>query len=96
MILGKRKRHMLEMIEMQAGRLRSDFLDRLNRRASRFRSRIIGNMDTVADTIARAIESGIELRRRGEKEAALKKSRLTQRLSAMELIRGELSQICKP
>ncbi len=93
MILGKRKRHMLEMIEMQAGRLRSDFLDRLNRSASRFRSRIIGNMDTVADGIARAIESGIELRLRGEKEAARKQSRLAERLSAMELIRGELSQI---
>ena len=47
-ILNKRKRHMLEMIEMQAGRLRSDFIDRLNRSASRFRSRIIGNMDTVS------------------------------------------------
>ena len=93
MILGKRKRHMLEMIEMQAGRLRSDFLDRLNRSASRFQSRIIGNMDTVADGIARAIESGIELRLRGEKEAARKQSSLAERLSAMELIRGELSQI---
>ena len=96
MILGKRKRHMLEMIEMQAGRLRSDFTDRLNRSASRFRSRIIDNMDTVADGIARAIESGIELRLRGEKEAAQIQSRLVERLSAMELIRGELLQICKP
>jgi hypothetical protein len=95
-ILGKRKRHMLEMIEMQAGRLRSDFMDRLNRSASLFRSRIIGNMDTVAGAIARAIESGIELRLRGEKEAALEQSRLAERLSAMELIKGKLSQICKP
>ena len=96
MILGKRKRHMLEMIEMQAGRLRSDFLDRLNRSASLFRSRIIGNMEAVAGAIARAIESGIELRLSGEKEAALKQSSLAERLSALELIRGKLSQICKP
>ena len=96
MILGKRKRHMLEMIEMQAGRLRSDFLARLNRSASRFRSRLIGNMDAVASGIARAIESGIELRLRGEKEAAQIQSRLVERLSAIELIRGELSRICKP
>lgn len=95
-ILGKRKRHMLEMIEMQAGRLRSDFMDRLNRSASLFRSRIIGNMDTVADAIAGAIESGIELRLRGEKEAAMEQSRLAEQLSAMELIKGKLSQICQP
>jgi hypothetical protein len=53
-------------------------------------------MDTVAGAIARAIESGIELRLRGEKEAALEQSRLAERLSAMELIKGKLSQICKP
>ncbi|MFZ0929008.1 MAG: dynamin family protein [Syntrophobacteraceae bacterium] len=93
MILGKRKRHMLEMIEMQAGRLRSDFLDRLNRSASGFRTRIIGNMDTIAGGIARAIESGVDLRLRGEEEAARKQSRLAERLSAMELIRGELARI---
>jgi hypothetical protein len=87
---------MLEMIEMQAGRLRSYFLARLNRSAFRFRSRIIGNMDAVASGIARAIERGIELRLRGEKEAAQIRSRLVERLSAIELIRGELSRICKP
>ncbi|MGO9020000.1 MAG: dynamin family protein [Syntrophobacteraceae bacterium] len=93
MILGKRKRHMLEMIEMQAGRLRSDFLDRLNRSASGFRTRIIGNMDTIAGGIARAIESGVDLRLRGEEAAARKQSHLAERLSAMELIRGELARI---
>jgi GTPase SAR1 family protein len=90
MILGKRRRHMLEMIEMQAGRLRADFLDRLNRSASRFRSRIIGNMDTGAAGIARAIESGIDLRLKGEEEAARMRSVLTKRLSEAERIRTEL------
>ena len=93
MILSKRKRHMLEMIEMQAGRLRSDYLVRLDRSASRFRSRITGNMDAVASGIARAIESGADLRHSGEEEAARKQSGLTERLSALELIRGRLSQI---
>ncbi len=93
-ILNKRKRHMLEMIEMQAGRLRSDFIDRLNRSASRFRSRIIGNMDTVSSGIARAIESGMDLRLRGEEEAAARmEARLSERLSVMERIREELSLI---
>ena len=93
MILNKRKRHMLEMIEMQAGRIRSDFLDRLNRAASLFRRRITGNMDTVAEAIARAIESGIELRLKGEEEAARIQSELGERLAGMEQLRVELARI---
>ncbi|HYA43467.1 MAG TPA: dynamin, partial [Syntrophobacteraceae bacterium] len=92
-IFGKRKRHMLEMIEMQAGRLRSDFIERLNRSAAGFRSRIIGSMDAGAAGISRAIESGIDLRLRGEKEAARTQSSLTERLYETERIRSELAQI---
>ncbi len=93
MILNKRKRHMLEMIEMQAGRLRSDFLERLNRSASLFRRRIIGNMDAVADAMTRAIESGIELRLQGEEEAARVRTGLSERLAEMERIREDLVRI---
>ena len=93
MILDKKRRHMLEMIEMQAGRVRSDFLERLNRSASRFRRRIIDNMDAVAGAIARAIESGIDLREKGEEEAARIQSGLGERLAGMELVRGDLALI---
>ncbi len=92
-ILNKRKRHMLELIEMQAGRARSDFLDRLNRSASRFRRRIIGDMDTVAGAITKAIESGIDLRHKGEEEAARIESGLSERLAGMERIRSDLVRI---
>ncbi len=92
-ILNKRKHHMLEMIEMQAGRIRSDFLGRLSSGASRFRLRIIGNMDSAAGAIARAIESGMDLRLKGETEAAGIQSSLGERLAGMERIRSELVQI---
>jgi hypothetical protein len=92
-ILSNRKNHMLETIEMQAGRLRADFIDRVNRSASRFRSRIIGNMDNVSSGIAKAIENGIHLRLKGEEEAAKMQSSLTERLLAIERIKGELLRI---
>ena len=92
-ILSNRKNHMLETIEMQAGRLRADFIDRVNRGASRFRSRIIGNMDNVSSGIAKAIENGIHLRLKGEEEAAKMQSSLTERLLAIERIKGELLRI---
>ncbi|MDR3570539.1 MAG: dynamin family protein [Syntrophobacteraceae bacterium] len=93
MIRSKRKRHMLEMIEMQAGRIRSDFLDRLNRSASLFRRRIAGNMDTVAEAIARAIESGIDLGLRGEEEAARIQAGLSEQLAGLELLRSDLARV---
>ena len=74
---------MLEMIEMQAGRLRSDFIpEGLNCSASRFRSRIIGNMDTVRRWNSQGDKSGMDLRLRGEEEAAARlEARLSERLS---------------
>ncbi len=89
-ILNKRKQHMLEMVEMQAGRLRVDFIGKLNRSASRFRSEIIGKMDTVSSGVSRAIERGVELRLKGEEEAAVMESLLGDRLTEMERIRGEI------
>jgi glycosyltransferase involved in cell wall biosynthesis len=92
-IFDKRKRHMLETIEMQAGRLRADFIRRLNLSASHFRSRLVGDMENTSSAIARAIENGVNLRRSGEEEAAAIESRLTERLSALERIKGELLHI---
>ncbi len=92
-IRDKRKRLMLEMVEMQAGRLRADFVGRLDRSATRFRRRLIENMDTVAGAIARAIESGMDLRLKGEEEAARIQSDLNRRLDRMESIRDELMKI---
>ncbi len=93
MILDKRKRQMLEMIEMQAGRTRSHFVERLNRNAFRFRAQIIKNMDTISSGIARAIESGMDQRLKGEEEAARMEFLLADRLSSMDRIREQLLQI---
>lgn len=93
MIVGKRKRHMLEMIEMQAGRLRFDFIDRVDRSSRAFKADMIKKMDTVVDGIAAAIERGIDLRSRGEKEAAMLEAALTSRLATMNDLRAEVSRV---
>lgn len=92
-ILNKRKQHMLEAIEMQSGRLRFDFIDRLNKSGSVFRSRILKKMDTVSDGLARAIDRGMELRQKGEEDATKMAAGLGERVSAMERVRVELSQV---
>lgn len=90
MILSKRKRHMLEAIEMQAGRLRYDFIERLNKSAFSFRSEMLKKMESVSDGIAQAIRRGMDLRTKGEAEAIRLEAALSARLSEMERIRSEL------
>ena len=89
-IMTKRKRHMLEAIEMQAGRLRFDFLDRVHKSALSFRSEMVNKMESVSDGIAQAIGRGMELRTKGEAEAVRLEGALKAKISQMERIRSEL------
>ena len=68
MILRKRKRHMLEAIEMQAGRMRHDFIERLNRSRQKFRHEMVGNMRATLEGISTALEKGMKQRVQGETE----------------------------
>lgn len=94
-ILSKRKQHMNEAIEMQAGRIRFDFISRLNKSAAGFRLEMVQKMETVAEGITRAIERGTELRSRGEEEAAHLESVLGEKLGAMERVKGDISWVGK-
>lgn len=92
-IVGKRKRHMLEAIEMHSGRLRFDFIERLNKSSHSFRSDMIRKMETISDGISKAIERGMDLRSKGEQEALRIEADLDAKLSAIEKVRTELTGI---
>jgi GTPase SAR1 family protein len=92
-ILGKRKRRMLEAIEMQAGRLRYDFIEKLNRSAQAFRRQMTAKMETVSDGITKAIERGMDLRSQGEEQSTRLEAALVKKLSAIEHIKNELTSI---
>ncbi len=92
-ILGKRKRRMKEAIEMQAGRLRYDFIEKLNRSAQAFRRQMTAKMETIADGITRAVERGVDLRSQGEEETTRLESALAEKLSAMERMKDRLGGI---
>ncbi len=92
-ILGKRKRRMKEAIEMQAGRLRFDFIEKLNRSAQAFRRQVTAKMETISDGVTSAIERGMDLRSKGEEETTRLETVLTEKLAAMDRIRNELAGI---
>lgn len=93
MIVSKRKRHMIETIDMQAGRIRFDFVDRLNRSKLKFRSGIMKNIEATVEGIGSAIEKGMELKSRSEEGAAEMKAALLEGLGQVEELRGEVESI---
>jgi GTPase SAR1 family protein len=89
-ILGKRRRHMLELIEMQAGRMRHDFISRLSDSKQRFHREMVQKMRWTLDGIAAALEKGMKQRACGEQELQLRQSALSLELPEMDELRDKL------
>ena len=92
-ILRKRKEHMFETIDMQSGRMRFDFLDRLNKGARKFRQEMLNRIEATVEGISSAMEKGMSLRARSEKEMTHRLSLLSDRLMKLDGIREELATI---
>jgi hypothetical protein len=93
MIYNKRKQQMLEAIEMHAGRIRFDYLQRLHRSKWMFLKDALQRIEAVAEGLSRAISSGMEERRKGEQEAEARKLAVLQELSKLDAIRDEILNI---
>ena len=93
MILTKRKRHMLEIIEMQAGRMRHDFIARLTGSKQKFYRDMVDKMRSTLEGISTAMEHGMKQRARGEKELQQRQATLSQELPAMDELRDRLLSI---
>jgi hypothetical protein len=95
LIFNKRKQHMLETIDMQAGRMRADFLHRLTRGKQAFRRQILERIDATMEGISQAIEKGMDARTRGERETALQGKLLSEKMEHLEKLRHQLSSMEK-
>ena len=93
LILNKRKRKMLEIIEMQSGRLRHDFFEKLDRSAARFRKETLERIDETVHGIGSAIERGMDETARGEQEAVARRTRAEERAARLSEVREELERI---
>ncbi len=93
MILSKRKRHMLELIEMQAGRMRHDFIARLDESKQKFRREMGRKMQSTLEGIGTAMENGMKQRAQGEKELLQRQAVLSQELPEMDELTERLLSI---
>jgi GTP-binding protein EngB required for normal cell division len=93
MIVRKRKRQMLEIIEMQAGRIRHDFIARLNESKQKFHGEMVRKMRSTLDGISTALEKGMKQRVQGEEELVRRQAILSQELLKIGELRDQLLHI---
>jgi GTP-binding protein EngB required for normal cell division len=89
-IVGKRKRHMLEIIEMQAGRMRHDFIARLGESKEKFQRDMVRKMRAMLEGISTALEKGMKQRVQGEEELLRRQVMLSRELHQMDELKERL------
>jgi GTPase SAR1 family protein len=87
------RRYLHEMIEQQAGRIRWDFLNRLQKSRLEFRWQMLGKIDETARGIREAVRKGVEDRTRGEETARQREEEVKKDRESLYAIRDEVSAI---
>ncbi len=94
-IVDKRRRHMLEAIEMQSGRARFDFMDRVNKSRLKFRGEMVKRIDDTIKGIGSAIETGADMESRGEEKARELMTAHAADLEAFDGVKEEVLEVKK-
>lgn len=89
-IIRKRRRHMLEAVEMQSGRMRHDFLERVKESKNTFQRAMKSKMDATVAGVTEATAKGMARRAAGEEDLARRQAALEGELRVMEDSRMEL------
>jgi GTP-binding protein EngB required for normal cell division len=87
LIMGRMQKRAVDLVEIHAGRIRHDFEERLKRNVASFANQLLSRIESTVGGIESAIDSGIDMRDRGEvlangRRAELESSRQT--VSALE------------
>jgi hypothetical protein len=92
-IYDKQKEQMLQLIEMQSGRIRYDFIERLNKSKLEFRRQMLRKIEATVEGLAGAIENGVRQRARGKEEVEERRIALFAGLAEIDAIRNEIVSI---
>lgn len=93
LILKEAKERMEKQIDRHCGRLRHDFVARIEGTIKQFSSRLDETVGNTQDSIRQALEAGRLARQKSEAELRQFEERLGQRLEAFESARRELAEI---
>ena len=89
-ILRQAKRRAAELAEMQSGRLRHDFEERIKKSVQDFRREMLERIEATIAGIETAIAKGRALRRQGASEAASRQDELGATLTRIETLERQL------
>lgn len=92
-IFGKAHEHMLQMIDMQCGRIRHGFTERLNKSKNAFYKDILNRLDLTVAGLNSALDHGLEQRTKGEDQVAGRRGILDRELQQLDLAYQELLDI---
>ena len=90
-ILRRARQYAFELVEMQSGRLRYDFSQRIDEALAGFRRAMSDQVDAAITAIEAAIDRALELRRAGEAEAQLRGNALASKLLALRWIETRIA-----
>lgn len=92
-VCNRRKEQLRQLVDIQSGRVRYDFVERLHKSRTEFRRQMLERIDTTVESIGAAIGKGMDLRARGELEAEDRRDGLTSQILELDVIRDRLVRI---
>jgi ribosome biogenesis GTPase A len=92
-ILNKMKEYLIRVVDMQLGRLGSDFEERLDKSKLDFRWDMLQKIEAAIEGIGTAIEKGMTKRSSGEQEANARKQTIAETAEKLDEIKNSLMQI---
>lgn len=93
LILKKMKEYLNEVVNIQSGRVRYDFAERLDKSRLDFRWEMLQKIDATIEGIVNAIEKGMTQRTKSEQEVEARKQSLAETAEKLNEIRGRLAGI---
>ena len=93
MLVKKMQEYAVDCVEVQSGRLRYDFAQRLEKGVRAFNREMMAKLDVTAGGIESAMAKGMELQRGNEQEAEMSRKDISARLGHLCEISEELGRI---
>ncbi len=82
-----------DLVDTQAGRIRYDFAQRLDKSMRKFKSVMLSRIDTTLAGIEQAVHKGTEIGAEGEREVMARSSEIAAFLQALDGLTGRLGRI---
>ncbi|MGD9788189.1 MAG: dynamin family protein [Sulfuricellaceae bacterium] len=93
LILKEALNHARESADTQAGRLRYDFAQRLDKSMHDFKAAMLGRIDATLEGIETAVRRGAEIGAAGTREADIREGELSSSLQALDDLAGRLERL---